>query len=102
HTSTSPTHSPSLHDALPISIGRETIHPPAPASQPAFRRRGFALPFAGSSLSFKILVSRSITSEVSGLAPVKKASNVFMFVSARLDRKSTRLNSSHVASSYAV
>src|SRR5690606_39950744 len=92
----------SLHDALPIfCLDARSGHQPTPA--PVSRTRP-----AGPSL-----IARSGTSAISpGLAPTKRSRIRLRFVfrtqakppqvQPHVDRKSTRLNSSHVKISYAV
>jgi len=67
----------------------EAVAPPK--HQPAFAHRGLGLPLAGPSLSWRIFVSRSITSEVSVLSPVRNLSSGSRSVPARSAKSSRRI-----------
>src|SRR5690606_41895032 len=85
-TSTTETSPLSLHDALPISY-----------SQPPGASHGASARSAGSHSAAANGGSRNTMSNGSGVAAASQRS-----ASSRTDRKSTRLNSSHVKISYAV
>src|SRR5207248_9439098 len=101
-TDTSSTHifPLSLHDALPI-------YPRATFFRPVPRRRRSAFRWGRSRLSFRrpvhIRPEREIAAAALSVAAVETDCAVAIpFPGALLDRKSTRLNSSHRTNSYAV
>src|SRR5205814_4829399 len=98
HTSTS-IHTLSLHDALPILPARSCPHPCRPLS--SHRRRSAAGSASNPSLRFDShAADRQIPRAV---RQVRRCETVEPAAQpAGLDRKSTRLNSSHLGISYAV
>src|SRR5207249_5196518 len=76
----------SLHDALPISSG-STVASAGAATQESSN-------FSPSSLHLRVAAEPASTRPISGWSSMRRR--------PRRDRKSTRLNSSHVSISYAV
>src|SRR5690625_6262189 len=87
-TSTSALYSLSLHDALPICLGRRTVKA--------------AWPEVGQVIAVRDIERGSSATEMLD-APASAYDGVYVLDRrGQRDRKSTRLNSSHVAISYAV
>src|SRR5207253_9924243 len=87
-----PLHSPSLHDPLPIFL-RLSLAPP-PSLDPPMQH-------AAEDIARRVIESLEYVG-VLAIEFYENQGNVFGGTLHRRDRKSTRLNSSHVASSYAV
>src|SRR5207249_12161358 len=88
----------SLHDALPISsrrVGRRSL-------RRSLLPLGPSLPDTTDRFKESRLVGVISNPLALGLAPEGRGSRRGSFTLARRDRKSTRLNSSHVSISYAV
>src|SRR5439155_22311654 len=99
HPSSTPLYTPSLHDALPISL--------QPTPYPPYQRRQLTLEhgFSSLTLSFHSLFCTTCSDQRRPSMGNQSDSAISRREFARraaLDRKSTRLNSSHVAISYAV
>src|SRR5690606_41995584 len=95
--STPATYPLSLHDALPIFVAYA-----ASLAEPA--RRGHVVGIVTSGIVLGILLARAIAgalTDIGGWRIVYFVSAI-LTLSIALDRKSTRLNSSHVKISYAV
>src|SRR5699024_11346037 len=89
---------PSLHDALPISLRAAVLHPglPEALSGSSARCAGESRPSAPLTLG----VRRGVRDQAHQLRAIRAGRP--LSESASRDRKSTRLNSSHVSISYAV
>src|SRR5207253_6110537 len=101
-TPTLPPAPPSLHDALPIFVHPAERHAhelPAQRAGDRFAKRGFAHARRADKAQYRAFHSRLkfFHREV-----IEDALLHLLDVVMVLDRKSTRLNSSHVAKSYAV
>src|SRR5256885_13054377 len=83
-TATTEIYTLSLHDALPISLGRVVWSPPVPARLDA--------------IDWKILDELQRNGRITNVEDLP----VDGIETSRQDRKSTRLNSSHLVISYAV
>src|SRR5207249_9949563 len=95
---TSPIHTLSLHDALPISApsgGRDRRHARFLSHLPA--RRGGRRRRAR-----RLLLHHDVRKDGGRRRSERRRALALHTVELRLDRKSTRLNSSHVSISYAV
>src|SRR5207302_2765617 len=87
----------SLHDALPIS------YPAASAAHRCSSKAGAALPALGAAGPGAAFGGATATgSGATRAAAADDRSRVFLLAPWKQDRKSTRLNSSHVKISYAV
>src|SRR5207249_7947128 len=91
----------SLHDALPIcgdgaSAGADEPTTPPPRNVTA---KLPGRPHGGFKRTTTVMPTRSASAVLLGHSPAHRAGNCFLL---RRDRKSTRLNSSHVSISYAV
>src|SRR5207253_10575188 len=96
-TSTPPIYTLSLHDALPIYLLKIDFR--ISKCRQAFRLRRLE---RGPELTCFADLTHSLTATTGSRLEHHRVSKLFGGCACRLDRKSTRLNSSHVAISYAV
>src|SRR5699024_12266831 len=90
---TTETHSLSLHDALPIYNASCTRARPRHGNV----QLAIAMPCVGSTARRKLAAQPNAVERHTGSSSMKR-----ILINATQDRKSTRLNSSHVSISYAV
>src|SRR5439155_24829731 len=100
-TATTQTYTLSLHDALPIS-GIRALLSLSPGNIPRIGLDGSNVSLDWRVLGFTLALSM-LTGILFGLVPALQSSRADLSSTLKeRDRKSTRLNSSHVAISYAV
>src|SRR5690606_41735113 len=101
-TSTPEIYPLSLHDALPILLLGRTGGPAAHADRQRHQQRRAAYRHRRSRSSAVPAVGAPLPPALQGQAPVREHHQATAPHGLSLDRKSTRLNSSHVKISYAV
>src|SRR5205807_10475615 len=90
----------SLHDALPISVSADVVR----SLLGQFRESGapVVIPTFQNRRGHPVLIARTLFPELLSLDAAEGANTVIRRYGHAADRKSTRLNSSHLVISYAV